>query len=105
MNENSPAQAVRLISHWKLWPLAVLVGGVAGVGAVVFRWLIGFFHNLFFLGKLSILYDANVHTPTSSWGAWVILVPVVGAAGVVGGRIRAYSLESSRNLGACGFGR
>jgi len=39
-------------------------------------------HNLLFLGKLSSTYNANVHTPPGPWGAFVILVPVVGAAGV-----------------------
>jgi CIC family chloride channel protein len=62
--------------------LAVLVGGVSGLGAAVFRALIAAFHNLLFLGKLSIAYDANVHTPESPWGPLVILVPVAGALGV-----------------------
>jgi CIC family chloride channel protein len=62
--------------------LALLVGVVAGLGAVVFRGLIAFFHNLLFLGKFSTLYDANLHTPPSLWGAGVILVPVLGALGV-----------------------
>ncbi|MCA9519497.1 MAG: chloride channel protein [Myxococcales bacterium] len=63
--------------------LAVLIGVVAGFGAVAFRLLIALFHNLFFLGRLSLTYDANVHTPASPWGPLVILVPVVGALGVV----------------------
>jgi CIC family chloride channel protein len=62
--------------------LSVLIGVVAGLGAVVFRGLIALFHNLLFLGKLSVAYDANVHTPASPWGPFVILVPVVGAVGV-----------------------
>jgi CIC family chloride channel protein len=62
--------------------LAVLIGIVAGLGAVVFRGLIAFFHNLLFLGMFSLSYDANVHTPASPWGALVILVPIVGALGV-----------------------
>ena len=62
--------------------LAILVGVIAGLGAVVFRGLIALVHNLFFLGKLSWVYDANAHTPLSPWGALVILVPVVGALGV-----------------------
>jgi CIC family chloride channel protein len=62
--------------------LAVLVGGVAGLGAAAFRALIALFHNLLFLGKISAVYDANVHTPADPWGAAVILVPVVGALGV-----------------------
>ncbi len=48
----------------------------------MFRALIGFFHNLLFLGKISAAYDANAHTPSSPWGPLVILVPVIGAAGV-----------------------
>jgi CIC family chloride channel protein len=62
--------------------LSVPIGIVAGLGAVVFRGLIAFFHNLLFLGKLDVFYDANVHTPASVWGAFVVFVPVVGAAGV-----------------------
>ncbi len=65
-----------------LWVLSVLVGVVAGFGAVAFRDLIGFFHNLLFLGKLSAAYNANAHTPASPWGPFVILVPVAGALGV-----------------------
>jgi chloride channel protein, CIC family len=62
--------------------LSVLVGVVAGLGAVAFRDLIALFHNLLFLGKLSVVYDANVHTPSSPWGPFVVLVPVAGALGV-----------------------
>lgn len=73
---------VRSIGAPGLWVLSVLVGVVAGLGAVVFRALIGFIHNLLFLGKLSTAYDANTHTPPSPWGPFVILVPVAGAVGV-----------------------
>jgi CIC family chloride channel protein len=66
-------------SPFRLAVLAVVVGLVAGLGAVVFRALIGLFHNLFFLGVWSVAYDANVHTPPGPWGVGVILVPVVGA--------------------------
>jgi CBS domain-containing protein len=47
--------------------LSILVGVIAGLGAVAFRGLIGLFHNLLFLGKLSVFYDANAHTPASPW--------------------------------------
>jgi CIC family chloride channel protein len=78
----SPAQLNRPISHPWLWLLAVVVGIIAGFGAVLFRGLIGLLHNLFFLGKFSLLYNANLHTPASPWGMGIILVPVVGAIGV-----------------------
>ncbi|WP_084688025.1 chloride channel protein [Paraburkholderia oxyphila] len=57
---------------------AFLVGIVTGLGAVVFRGLIGAVHNAFFLGHLSFSYDASRFTPAAPWGAWVILVPVAG---------------------------
>ncbi len=62
--------------------LAFVVGIVAGFGAVIFRALIAFIHNLFFLGELGLAYDTSVFTPLSPWGALVILVPVIGAIGV-----------------------
>jgi CIC family chloride channel protein len=65
-----------------LCALGFIVGVVTGLGAVLFRDLIGFIHNLLFLGQLSFRYDANLFTPASPWGAAVILVPVLGALGV-----------------------
>jgi CIC family chloride channel protein len=62
--------------------LAIAVGVIAGLGAVVFRAMIGGFHDLLFRGQFSITYDSNLHTPAVPWGFLVILVPVVGALGV-----------------------
>ena len=62
--------------------LALVVGIVTGLGAVVFRALIACVHNLLFLGHWSFYYDFSVFTPPSPWGPWVILVPVIGAVGV-----------------------
>ena len=62
--------------------LALGLGVVTGVGAVLFRDLIGFIHNLLFTGRALLHYDANVFTAPAPWGAWVILVPVLGAIGV-----------------------
>jgi len=59
--------------------LALLVGVATGYGAVGFRALIAGIHNLGFLGQWSLYYDANVFTPPSPWGPWVILVPMAGA--------------------------
>ena len=66
----------------RFWLLAVLIGLVGGCGAVVFRGMIALFHNFFFLGKFSVFYEANVHTPPGPWGPFIILVPVIGAVGV-----------------------
>jgi len=73
---------VRRIGLSILSVLALLVGIVTGLGAVLFRDLIGFVHNLLFLGQFAFRYDANVFTPPSPWGVFVILVPVVGAVAV-----------------------
>ncbi len=58
--------------------MAVLVGVITGLGAVLFRALIAFIHNLSFLGVYSFDFDANQFTPPSPWGPLIILVPVVG---------------------------
>jgi chloride channel protein, CIC family len=79
---NNAVPSKRPIGHPQLWLLAVLVGIVAGFGAVLFRRLIGLLHNLLFLGKLSFFYNANIHTPASPWGVGVILVPMLGAVGI-----------------------
>ncbi|HWA30281.1 MAG TPA: chloride channel protein [Rhizomicrobium sp.] len=63
--------------------IAIVVGIITGFGAILFRLLIGFIHNAFFLGKASAIYDANLYTPASPWGPLVILVPVIGGLGVV----------------------
>lgn len=62
--------------------LALGLGVVTGIGAVLFRDLIGFIHNLLFTGHLLVHYDANVFTAPAPWGPLVILVPVLGAIGV-----------------------
>jgi CIC family chloride channel protein len=62
-----------------LCALALVLGIVTGLGAVLFRELIGFIHNLMFLGLPVVRYDANLFTPSSPWGMGVILVPVIGA--------------------------
>jgi CIC family chloride channel protein len=62
--------------------LALGLGIVTGVGAVLFRDLIGLIHNLFFTGHVLLHYDANIFTPPAPWGPLVILVPVLGAIGV-----------------------
>ena len=82
LSGNHTVSAHRTLGQPILWALSILVGIIAGLGAVVFRALIGSFHNLLFLGRWSSAYEANQHTPPSPWGPFVIFVPVVGALGV-----------------------
>jgi len=76
---DEPEYQIKPLGPVVLSLLALLTGVVAGFGAVFFRGLIGLFHNLFFFGTLSFTYNANVHTPASPWGPFVILAPVLGA--------------------------
>jgi chloride channel protein, CIC family len=69
----------RRLSLLTLTLLALALGIVTGIGAVLFRDLIGLVHNLFFAGRFALAYDANDFTAPSRWGALVILAPVVGA--------------------------
>ena len=61
---------------------AVGVGVITGIGAYIFRELIGLVHNVMFLKQFSFAYDSSLFTPANPWGPWVILVPAVGAIGV-----------------------
>jgi chloride channel protein, CIC family len=45
--------------------MALAVGIVTGLGAVLFRDLIGLIHNFMFLGQFAVRYDANLFTPPS----------------------------------------
>ena len=56
---------------------AVLVGIISGMGAVAFRYMIAFFHNLFFFKEISFQYDSAANF-VSSFGWLVIFVPVAG---------------------------
>jgi CIC family chloride channel protein len=63
--------------------LAIGVGAVTGVGALLFRALIGLIHNASYFAHLSALYDANRYEPPSPWGPGIILVPALGGLAVV----------------------
>ncbi|MGH7246782.1 MAG: chloride channel protein, partial [Pseudomonadota bacterium] len=73
------AAATAQLGLVRLSLLAICIGIVGGVGAVVFRGLIALVHNLSFSGTVSVVYDANIFTPPSPWGAAIILVPIVGS--------------------------
>src|SRR5215475_8640006 len=84
-SQSPPRAEHEPIGGLRMAGLAVTVGLVAGLGAVVFRALISLFHNLLFLGKFSLVFNANEHTGPFWLGGYewlVIFVPVVGAVGV-----------------------
>ena len=81
MTDKSPG--VRSVNLFIFSLIAIVVGVATGFGAVFFRGLIGLVHNVLFLGHISTLYNANLHTPPAPWGVWVILVPIIGGMGVV----------------------
>jgi CIC family chloride channel protein len=62
--------------------LALGLGVITGLGAVLFRDLIGLIHNLLFTGHAVVHYDANIFTAPAPWGPLVVMVPVLGAVGV-----------------------
>lgn len=55
------------------------VGLMSGIGAVLFRDLIGLVHNLFFFGKLSYFYNASLHAPIVPIALAIIFIPIAGA--------------------------
>jgi CIC family chloride channel protein len=78
----TPEVIAKRLSLLPLSLLALVVGGVTGLGAVAFRGLIGLVHNVSFLGQLSFAYDSSIFTPFNPWGPAIILVPVIGGMAV-----------------------
>lgn len=66
-----------------MFVISIFVGIVAGLGAVGFRRLIGFFHNIFFYRTISFAYPTLSHAAESVWGPGIIAVPVIGGLMVV----------------------
>lgn len=79
----SPPPGDRAVALPALSLLAIVVGLVAGFGAVFFRMMIALVHNLSLFGQFSFTYDANHFDPPSPLGPWIILVPVIGGQVVV----------------------
>src|SRR3984957_18553221 len=80
---SKPASEERRVSLLTLCGLALVIGIMTGFGAVAFRALIALVHNLFYNGKLSIVFDANVSEGPSRFGDLVFFSPIVGGLIVV----------------------
>ncbi|WP_347312943.1 chloride channel protein [Defluviimonas sp. SAOS-178_SWC] len=99
MIENPPTDAAhaepdhRRVSVIALSFLAIIIGVVTGVGAILLRYLISIIHNFFFLGTFSTNYDANIPTPPAPFGPLVIFAPVIGGA-IVLWLVRRYAPEA-----------
>jgi chloride channel protein, CIC family len=76
---SSQSDDSRRVPLTQLSLLALGLGVITGLGAVLFRDLIGLVHNLLFAGQAAVHYDANLFTAPAPWGPLVILVPVLGA--------------------------
>ena len=78
MKKNSEA-IHQTLNTGSMFVMSFLIGIIAGFGAIVFRGMIGFVHNLSFNGELSFLFNGNNHAAPSIWGWGIIFVPVIGS--------------------------
>ncbi|MDE2062823.1 MAG: chloride channel protein [Bradyrhizobium sp.] len=78
-----PAAEERRVSLLTLCGLALATGVMTGFGAVGFRALIALVHNLFYNGRLSAVFNANVSEGPSYFGDLVFFSPIVGGLIVV----------------------
>ena len=79
----SPVHEEKRVSLLTLCGLALVVGVMTGLGAVAFRSLIAFVHNVFYNGRLSVFYDANLSEAPSRFGDFVLFSPIIGGLIVV----------------------
>jgi chloride channel protein, CIC family len=80
---SKPPAEERRVSLLTLCGLALATGIMTGFGAVAFRALIALVHNLFYNGRLSTVFDANVSEGPSYFGDLVFFSPIVGGLVVV----------------------
>ena len=84
-----------------LWisTLAIAIGAICSLVAVVLLWLIGFFTNLFYFHHVSLAIDVrNLPSPANHTLGWLaVLVPVVG--GLIIGLMARYGSERIRGHG------
>jgi CIC family chloride channel protein len=80
---HKPPSEERRVSLLVLCGLALVIGVMTGVGAVVFRALIALVHNLSYNGRLSFVYNANISEGASRFGDFVLLSPIIGGLIVV----------------------
>jgi CIC family chloride channel protein len=78
-----PAGEERRVSLLTLCGLALVIGVMTGLGAVAFRALIALVHNLFYNGRLSFVFDANLSEGPSRFGDLVFFSPIIGGLIVV----------------------
>src|SRR5580693_649110 len=77
------ARDERRVSLFPLCLMALGIGIMTGIGAVLLRSLIGLIHNVTINGVFKIPYDANILEGASRWGNRVILSPILGGLVVV----------------------
>ena len=82
-NSSKRTHDERRVSLLVLCGLALVIGIMTGFGAVAFRALIALVHNVFFNGRLSYLYDANISEGPSRFGDLVLFSPIIGGLIVV----------------------
>tara|TARA_R110002096_G_scaffold60847_2_gene151414 strand:- start:292 stop:1656 length:1365 start_codon:yes stop_codon:yes gene_type:complete len=59
--------------------LSLIIGALAGISSAIFIYLYNLFHNLFFSGKISFLYNPSEYTTLSPFGFLIIFIPVIGS--------------------------
>lgn len=83
VDDTAPPRDERKVNLLVLCGLALVVGVMTGCGAVALRGLIGIFHNAFYNGTFSIIYDANITEGPSRFGDFVFLSPILGGLVVI----------------------
>src|SRR5579871_4301962 len=78
-----PVSDERRVSLLTLCGFALVIGVMTGLGAVAFRALIALVHNLFYNGRLSFIFDANLSELPSRFGDLLFFSPIIGGLIVV----------------------
>jgi len=82
LGAHDAGQSERSVPVLVLVALGTGVGVLAAAGSIVFGQAIGLVQSVLFYGRVTDAPALHAYLPPSPWGAWIILVPAIGALGV-----------------------
>jgi len=91
--DQSTIQDYQPLKNMHMMILAVIVGILSGIGAILFRMLVDSIIKICFFENGNIFYDSTQHMPLFNYKIFIILIPVIGA-GIVTFLITRFAMEA-----------
>src|SRR6185437_9141736 len=91
--DQSTIQDYQPLKNMHMMILAVVIGILSGIGAILFRMLVDSIIKICFFDNGNIFYDPIQHLPLFNYRIFIILIPVIGAC-IVTFLISRFAIEA-----------